>query len=150
MFRAALRLHPVESIAITIGRTNTGPEAAARTARYAALDDMADSLTVAVTSTERSPVLPNVPTMTEVGVKTAVVDLRFWFGIFAPTGVPAAVRAKLEKAVSATLSNPHVRERLAHLDIEPAYAPGNALKAKLESEIANWSKFVDAHGIKPE
>ena len=38
----ALRLHPVESIAITIGRTNTGPEAAARTARYAALDDMAD------------------------------------------------------------------------------------------------------------
>jgi tripartite-type tricarboxylate transporter receptor subunit TctC len=105
---------------------------------------------LAVTSTERSPVLPNVPTLTEVGVKTADVDLRFWFGIFAPTGVPEAVRAKLEKAVSATLSNPHVRERLAHLDIEPAYAPGNALKAKLESEIANWSKFVDAHGIKPE
>jgi tripartite-type tricarboxylate transporter receptor subunit TctC len=105
---------------------------------------------LAVTSTERSPVLPNVPTLTEVGVKTADVDLRFWFGIFAPTGVPEAVRAKLEKAVSATLSNPHVRERLAHLDIEPAYAPGNVLKAKLESEIANWSKFVDAHDIKPE
>ena len=105
---------------------------------------------LAVTSTERSPVLPNVPTLTETGVKTADVDLRFWFGIFAPTGVPDAVRAKLEKAVSATLSNPHVRERLAHLDIEPAYAPGNVLKAKLESEIANWSKFVDAHGIKPE
>jgi tripartite-type tricarboxylate transporter receptor subunit TctC len=105
---------------------------------------------LAVTSTERSPVLPNVPTLTEVGVKTADVDLRFWFGIFAPAGVPDAVRAKLEKAVSATLSNPHVRERLAHLDIEPAYAPGNVLKAKLESEIANWSKFVDAHGIKPE
>jgi tripartite-type tricarboxylate transporter receptor subunit TctC len=56
----------------------------------------------------------------------------------------------LEKAVSATLSNPHVRERLAALDIEPAYAPGNVLKAKLGTEIANWSKFVDAHGIKPE
>jgi len=105
---------------------------------------------LAVTSTERSPVLPNVPTLTETGVKTADVDLRFWFGIFAPTGVPDAVRAKLEKAVSATLSNPHVRERLAHLDIEPAYAPGDVLKTKLESEIANWSKFVDAHGIKPE
>ena len=105
---------------------------------------------LAVTSTERSPVLPNVPTLKEAGVKTADVDLRFWFGIFAPTGVPAAVRAKLEKAVSATLSNPHVRERLAALDIEPAYAPGNVLKAKLGTEIANWSKFVDAHGIKPE
>ena len=83
-------------------------------------------------------------------MKTADVDLRFWFGIFAPSGVPDAVRAKLEKAVSATLSNPHVRERLATLDIEPAYAPGNVLKAKLGTEIANWSKFVDAHGIKPE
>jgi tripartite-type tricarboxylate transporter receptor subunit TctC len=105
---------------------------------------------LAVTSTERSPVLPNVPTLKEAGVKTADVDLRFWFGIFAPSGVPDAVRAKLEKAVSATLSNPHVRERLAALDIEPAYAPGNVLKAKLGTEIANWSKFVDAHGIKPE
>jgi tripartite-type tricarboxylate transporter receptor subunit TctC len=105
---------------------------------------------LAVTSTERSPVLPNVPTLKEAGVKTADVDLRFWFGIFAPSGVPDAVRAKLEKAVSATLSNPHVRERLAILDIEPAYAPGNVLKAKLASEIANWSKFVDAHSIKPE
>jgi tripartite-type tricarboxylate transporter receptor subunit TctC len=83
---------------------------------------------LAVTSTERSPVLRNVPTLTEAGVKTADVDLRFWFGIFAPTGVPDAVRAKLEKAVSATLSNPHVRERLAMLDIEPAYAPGKVLK----------------------
>src|SRR5262249_23706626 len=55
-----------------------------------------------VTSTERSPVLPNVPTLTEAGVKSGDVDLRFWFGIFAPTGVPDAVRAKLENAVSAT------------------------------------------------
>jgi tripartite-type tricarboxylate transporter receptor subunit TctC len=43
-----------------------------------------------------------------------------------------------------------VRERLASLDIEPAYAPGDALKTKLENEIANWTKFIDAHGIKPE
>jgi len=105
---------------------------------------------LAVTSAERSPVLPNVPTLKEAGVKTADVDLRFWFGIFAPRGVPDAVKAKLDKAVSTTLSNPQVRERLANLDIEPAYAPGDALKAKLENEIANWTKFIDAHGIKPE
>ncbi len=105
---------------------------------------------LAVTSAERSPVLPNVPTLKEAGVKTAAVDLRFWFGIFAPRGVPDAVKAKLDKAVSTTLSNPHVRERLANLDIEPAYAGGDALKTKLENEIANWTKFIDAHGIKPE
>jgi tripartite-type tricarboxylate transporter receptor subunit TctC len=105
---------------------------------------------LAVTSAERSPVLPNVPTLKEAGVKTADVDLRFWFGIFAPRGVPDAVKAKLDKAVSTTLSNPQVRERLANLDIEPAYAGGVALKTKLENEIANWTKFIDAHGIKPE
>jgi tripartite-type tricarboxylate transporter receptor subunit TctC len=105
---------------------------------------------LAVTSSERSPVLPNVPTLKEAGVKTADVDLRFWFGIFAPIGLPDAVKAKLDKAVSATLSHRHVRERLANLDIEPAYAPGTVLKAKLENEIANWSKFIDAHAIKPE
>src|SRR5260221_3664268 len=105
---------------------------------------------LAVTSAERSPVLPNVPTLTEAGVQTANVDLRFWFGIFAPTGIPDVVKAKLEKAVSTTLSNPLVRERLANLDIEPGYAGGNVLKAKLTNEIANWTKFIDAHGIKPE
>jgi tripartite-type tricarboxylate transporter receptor subunit TctC len=105
---------------------------------------------LAVTSAERSPVLPNVPTLKEAGVKTADVDLRFWFGLFAPKGIPDAVKAKLDKAVSTTLSNPRVRERLANLDIEPAYALGDALKTKLENEIANWTKFIDAHGIKPE
>jgi tripartite-type tricarboxylate transporter receptor subunit TctC len=105
---------------------------------------------LAVTSAERSPVLPNVPTMKEAGVKTADVDLRFWFGIFGPKGIPDAVKAKLEKAVSTTLADPRVRERLAKLDIEPDYAPGSALKVKLENEIANWTKFIDEHGIKPE
>jgi tripartite-type tricarboxylate transporter receptor subunit TctC len=105
---------------------------------------------LAVTSAERSPVLPNVPTLKEAGVKTADVDLRFWFGIFAPKGIPDTVKATLDKAVASTLADPRVRERLAKLDIEPAYAPGDALKTKLENEIANWTKFIDAHGIKPE
>jgi tripartite-type tricarboxylate transporter receptor subunit TctC len=83
-------------------------------------------------------------------VKTADVDLRFWFGIFAPKGVPDAIKAKLDKAVSATLANPRVRERLANLDIEPAYAPGAAMQTKLANEIANWTRFIDEHGIRPE
>jgi tripartite-type tricarboxylate transporter receptor subunit TctC len=105
---------------------------------------------LAVTSSERSPVLPGVPTLKEAGVKTSDVDLRFWFAVFGPKGIPDVVKVKLDKAVSTTLSNPRVRDRLAKLDIEPAYAPGGALKTKLESEIRNWSKFIDEHGIKPE
>jgi tripartite-type tricarboxylate transporter receptor subunit TctC len=105
---------------------------------------------LAVTSPARSPVLPNVPTLLESGVKTADVDMRFWFGMFGPKGIPDAIKAKLEKAVATTLAHPKVKERLAKLDIEPDYAPGPALKVKLETEIRNWAKFIDEKGIKPE
>jgi hypothetical protein len=42
------------------------------------------------------------------------------------------------------------RERLAKVDTDPSFAPGPALRAKLEREITNWSKFIDAKGIKVE
>jgi tripartite-type tricarboxylate transporter receptor subunit TctC len=103
-----------------------------------------------VTSQQRSPALPKVPTLQEAGVKTAEVDLRFWFALFGPKGIPDVVKARLEKAIAATLDNPRVRERLANLDIEATYAPGAALRSKLEKETANWASFIDEHGIKPE
>jgi tripartite-type tricarboxylate transporter receptor subunit TctC len=103
-----------------------------------------------VTGNERSPALPNVPTLKETGVKTEDVDLRFWYGLFGPKGIPEPVKAKLEKAVATVMASPSVRERLAKLDITPDFAPGPAMRAKLENEIANWTKFIDAHGIKPE
>ena len=43
-----------------------------------------------------------------------------------------------------------MRERLAKLDITPEFIPGPALHAKLEDEIKNWTKFIDAKGIKAE
>jgi tripartite-type tricarboxylate transporter receptor subunit TctC len=105
---------------------------------------------LAVTSPGRSPALPNVPSLQEAGIKTANVDLRFWWGIFGPAGIPDAVKAKLAKAVSTVTADAGVRERLAKLDIDPAYEPGDALKKKLINEIANWTRFIDEHGIKPE
>jgi tripartite-type tricarboxylate transporter receptor subunit TctC len=105
---------------------------------------------LAVTSKKRSPALPDVPTLAEAGVKTADVDLSFWYAIFGPRRMPAEVKAKLAKAVEKVMSDPKVRERLAKLDIEPSYAPGDVLEKKLQSEIANWTKFIDAKGIKAE
>jgi hypothetical protein len=43
-----------------------------------------------------------------------------------------------------------VRERLTKLDMEPGHAPASQLRTKLENEIANWGRFIDEHGIKPE
>jgi tripartite-type tricarboxylate transporter receptor subunit TctC len=105
---------------------------------------------LAVTSIARSPAMPAVPTMAEAGVKGADVELRFWFGLFGPRGMPDPVKAKLEKASATVMSDPHVRERLANLDIAPDFAPGPALRGRLEHEIRNWTKFIDEKGIKPE
>lgn len=105
---------------------------------------------IAVTSAARSPALPNVPTLKEAGVSHADVDLRFWYGIFGARGIPETTKSKLERAVATVMADPKVRERLARLDIAPEYAPGPALQAKLQSEIRNWSAFVDAKNIKPE
>jgi tripartite-type tricarboxylate transporter receptor subunit TctC len=105
---------------------------------------------LAVTSPERSPVLPNLPTLRESGVKTADVELSFWWGLFGPAGMPDGVKAKLSGAVAAALASPQLRDRLAKLDIDPTFAPAPVLKAKLANEITNWTKFIDEHGIKAE
>jgi tripartite-type tricarboxylate transporter receptor subunit TctC len=105
---------------------------------------------LAVTSKTRSPALPDVPTLAEAGIDTAGVDMSFWYAIFGPKGMPDAVRAKLSKAVERVMSNPKMRERLAKLDIDAGYAPADVLEAKLKSEIANWTRFIDAKGIKAE
>src|SRR5262249_27285389 len=105
---------------------------------------------LAVTGAARSPAMPHVPTMQEAGVKPGDVELAFWFGIFGPKGMPDAVKAKLERAFATVMADSRVRERLATLDITPDFAPAPALMEKLDSEIKNWTRFIDAKNIKPE
>ncbi|MBM3529667.1 MAG: tripartite tricarboxylate transporter substrate binding protein [Alphaproteobacteria bacterium] len=106
--------------------------------------------TLFVTSKNRSPAMPDVPSLSELGLKFADVDLDFWWGLFVPKGVPEPIKAKLEAAMKTTMSNPAVRERLIKVGTDPTFAPGPALRTKLEREIANWSKFIDAKGITME
>jgi tripartite-type tricarboxylate transporter receptor subunit TctC len=105
---------------------------------------------LAVTSPTRSPAMPDVPTMQEAGVPKADVELRFWFAIFGPKGMPAPVQTKLAAAITKVMSEPTVRERLAKLDITPDVISGPAMHQKLESEVKNWTRFIDAKGIKAE
>ncbi len=105
---------------------------------------------IMVTSAKRSPALPNVSSLSEVGLKTADVDLSFWWGIYGPNGMPAPVKAKIEKAFQTVMADPNVRARMLKVDTDPSFAPGAALRAKLAGEIKNWSAFMDAKGIKVE
>jgi tripartite-type tricarboxylate transporter receptor subunit TctC len=103
-----------------------------------------------VTSKKRTPTLPDVPALPELGYKFADVDLEFWWGLFVPKGVPEPIRAKLEKALQTAMATPTVRERLIKVGTDPSFGTGASLKAKLENEIKNWSKFIDEKGIKVE
>lgn len=105
---------------------------------------------LAVTGEKRAPILPDVPTLAEAGVKHANVELQFWFGLFGPKGLPADVKAKLQKVVERTMASPAVRERLATLDVTPDFRPGSALQVQLQSEIKNWSSFIEAKGLKAQ
>jgi len=105
---------------------------------------------LAVTSTARSPAMPNVPTMQEAGVPAADVELRFWFAVFGPKDLPEPVKAKLSQAIAKVMGNGAVRERLVKLDITPDVIDGPAMKDKLEREIKNWTRFIDGKGIKAE
>jgi tripartite-type tricarboxylate transporter receptor subunit TctC len=88
--------------------------------------------------------------MKEAGVAPADVELRFWFAIFGPKGLPEPVKAKLSQAIAKVMTNPKVAERLAKLDITPDVISSPAMHDKLVSEIKNWTRFIDAKGIKAE
>jgi tripartite-type tricarboxylate transporter receptor subunit TctC len=103
-----------------------------------------------VTSATRSPALPSTPTLVEAGMRPPPMDMRFWFALFGPKGLPDPVKAKVEKAVETMLAKQSLRDRLTKLDISPDFIRGQALQAKLATEIQSWTKFIDAKGIKAE
>jgi tripartite-type tricarboxylate transporter receptor subunit TctC len=103
---------------------------------------------LAVTSKQRSPALPTVATLTEQGIKTADVDLRFWFSIFGPKNLPADVKAKIQQSVQTTLADPALSERLKGLDITAEYGDSSVLQARLAKDIKNWGAFIEEKGLK--
>jgi tripartite-type tricarboxylate transporter receptor subunit TctC len=103
---------------------------------------------LAVTGTKRSPALPDVPTLAEQGIKHADVDLRFWFSVFAPKGLPADVIATLQKAIQTALADPALSERLKSLDITPEYGAASVLQARVLTDVKNWGAFIEAKGLK--
>ena len=103
---------------------------------------------IAITSAERSPLLPDVPTVAEQGYKG--FDVPTWFGLVGPAGLPKDVVAKLNKAVNEGLQAPDVKERFAKIGAEPAGTTPEKFDAYIRSETARWGKLIKERGIKPE
>jgi tripartite-type tricarboxylate transporter receptor subunit TctC len=102
---------------------------------------------LAVISQKRSPLVPDVPSVMESGLKdySAVT----WFGLFAPAGTAPEVVATLRRGVEAIEQEPDVKEQFAKLGVEsasPADAP-DALTQRIEAELAHWSQIIAKAGI---
>jgi tripartite-type tricarboxylate transporter receptor subunit TctC len=101
----------------------------------------------AVTSPERLDVLKDVPTAAEGGLSDFQVGI--WHGVYAPKGTPAEAVERLSKSLQVALTDENVAARFAELGTEPSPASDGtpeALKAKLESEIARWKPVIEAAG----
>ena len=99
---------------------------------------------IAVTSTKRSPLLPDVPTVSEAGLPG--FDVTSWYGVFAPAALPRNLVTRVNGDISAVLEAPDLRERLQRMDAEPSPQSPEDFARFVREEIAKWSKVVKASG----
>jgi tripartite-type tricarboxylate transporter receptor subunit TctC len=102
---------------------------------------------LAVYGTERSPLLPDVPTTVELGLPDVIMES--WYGVFLPAGTPAPIHDKLEKALFAVIAIPSVKERLAAGGMHGALGSA-AFKARLAKDFPYWKDTIARLGIKAE
>jgi tripartite-type tricarboxylate transporter receptor subunit TctC len=102
---------------------------------------------IAAAGTKRSPVVPEVPTMAELGHPTLDFDL--WFGFMAPANTPQPIIRMWEKELALISALPDVREALARQGLTPAYMDAAATQRLMRSEVARWRAVVEKAGIKP-
>jgi tripartite-type tricarboxylate transporter receptor subunit TctC len=103
---------------------------------------------LAVTSTTRSSVLPEVPTMAEAGLPGYEAVARY--GIVAPAGTPRPIIERLNKELRAALASEDVRKRLETDGAEPLPSTPEEYAAEIDREETMWSKLIKAAGIKAE
>lgn len=97
---------------------------------------------LAVTGSQRSSLLPDMPTIAESGLKG--YEMLNWLGMFAPTGTPRAIVDKLSAEVTRIVRLPEVRERLNAQGAEPAPLAAEECAMFVKSEIEKWARVVAA------
>ncbi len=103
---------------------------------------------LAITSATRSALLPNVPTLTESGIKDT--NVYSWQAIVAPKGLPADIKSKLHAAVVASLNDPAVKPKLVDLGFEIVGNTPEQFAAYQASEFARWKKLIETRNIKAD
>ena len=103
---------------------------------------------IAVTSGKRSPLMPDVPTIDEQGVKG--YEAIGWIGILAPAGSPAAALDRLSAETQRVIAAPDMQKRMADLGLVPMDNTREKFRDFIRAEIQKWAKVIAAAGVKVE
>jgi tripartite-type tricarboxylate transporter receptor subunit TctC len=103
---------------------------------------------LATSTAKRSPLMPDLPTVAESGVKGA--DFGLWFGLWGPAGMPAEVVNKISADTRRALADPGVREKLANTGNTPMDMSPAEFAKFVRSEIEDYSRTARAAGIQPQ
>ena len=103
---------------------------------------------LSITSVKRSPLLPNVPSLEELGIKEA--NVYSWQAIAAPKGLPADIKSKLHAAIVASLNDPQVKPKLLELGFEIVANSPEQFTAFQAAEFARWKNLIQSRNIKAD
>jgi tripartite-type tricarboxylate transporter receptor subunit TctC len=103
---------------------------------------------LAVTTSRRSSMAPDIPTIAEAGLPG--YDVATWYGLMFPAGTSRPIIARMHSAAAKALSHPSVTARFAKTDLEPRSSTPEQFGAYIRKEIAKWARVIKASGIQPE
>ena len=103
---------------------------------------------LAITGTARNDALPNVPTFAEAGVPG--LDVKTWYGLFAPAGTPRPVLDKLADELAKVLATPDMKDRLRTLGMDAMPMGPDDFGGFVKSEVAKWGQVIKAANVKVE
>jgi len=103
---------------------------------------------LAVTSLKRSPGIPDLPAVAELGYPS--FEATSWFALLAPAGTPAPIVGKLHQEITRIVAQRDIRERFTQLGLDTVGGTPEGLAAIIKSDIVKWTKVIKDAGIKAE
>jgi tripartite-type tricarboxylate transporter receptor subunit TctC len=103
---------------------------------------------LAVTTRERSALLPDLPSLHEAGIPG--YDVTSWAGLFAPAGTPPEIVARLNGEVARIIADADAKAKIAVTGFDAFSGPPETLAAFVQSELATWGRLIKDAGIEPQ